>query len=60
MMRKYFYTSICILCLIPAVGCGGSGDTAIVGPPETEATNDVPVEGMSEEEYAKAMQQSAS
>ncbi|MDV6032204.1 MAG: hypothetical protein F9B45_19380 [Phycisphaera sp. RhM] len=59
-MRKYFFTSICILCLIPAVGCGGSGDTAIIAPSETEASSDVPVEGMSEEEYAKAMQQSAS
>ncbi|QDV41334.1 hypothetical protein Enr13x_11720 [Stieleria neptunia] len=56
-MRKYFLASICVLCFVPVIGCGGSGDTTVVAPSETE-TSDVPVEGMSEEEYAKEMAKS--
>ncbi|QEG01074.1 hypothetical protein Mal15_51500 [Stieleria maiorica] len=51
-------TFLCALAICPVFGCGGSGETTIVAAPENEATDDVPVEGMSDEEYARAMEKS--
>ncbi len=50
--------SICILGFCPIFGCGGSGENTIVAAPENEATDDVPMEGMSDEEYAREMEKS--
>ncbi len=57
-MQKYLLLFVCTFCFVPVIGCGGSGDTTVVAPSETEETSDVPVEGMTDEEYARAMEKS--
>ncbi|WP_182868573.1 hypothetical protein [Stieleria mannarensis] len=57
-MKKFLMASICILGFCPIFGCGGSGENTIVAAPENEATDDVPMEGMSDEEYAREMEKS--
>jgi len=54
-MRSFFLAMVAAsgLCFISLPGCGGH-DTAVV-PPPAEEESVVPEEGMSEEEYAKAM-----
>lgn len=56
-MRKFVLALTMTLCWIPLTGCGG-GQEKIIAPPAEEETSVVPVEGMSEEEYAKEMEKS--
>lgn len=54
-MKSYILALIaaCGFCVISLPGCGRS-DNSVVQPPETEPS-DVPVEGMSDEDYAREM-----
>ncbi|MCO8122944.1 hypothetical protein NHH03_14440 [Stieleria sp. TO1_6] len=54
----YFAFTVC-MCTLSFTGCGSSGSSVVAPPADSQPESDVPVPGMSEEEYAREMQKAS-
>ncbi|MAI73914.1 MAG: hypothetical protein CMM01_23855 [Rhodopirellula sp.] len=57
-MKISAYFLMCLsLCVLSFAGCGGSGETTVIQPPEV-VEDDSAMDGIDDDEYNKAMEES--